>query len=74
MKTFLGFFGALLVGLCVGMTSMTFCPYLSKFVCQARCQAGQDCCVVKKCNCKQPCSCCEACPGKTVDKCCPPQK
>ncbi len=62
MKTFLGLFGALVVGLCVGMTSMVFCPYLSKFVCQAQCQAGK-CCPVNKAG----VSC------DPVGKCCPPK-
>lgn len=59
MKSFFGLLGAFVVGLCVGMTSMTYCPYLSKFVCQAQCQAN-NCCVQKKSCCTDGCCPCDA--------------
>lgn len=68
MKTFLVMVGSLVVGVCVGMNSMIFCPYLSKFT-QDKCCAPAMACPVKKCVCEK-CVCCEACPGK----CCQTKK
>lgn len=57
MKMFFGILGALVVGLCIGSTSVVFCPYMGQF--------SNKCPIMKKCCDCVHCTCCSGCSGKS---------